>query len=178
LYQSENQVRVRRKTYSQLSGSLNPSKCVGELMLNIAAAFTLASHLPVTSALFECSMGTNSCQVCVAPVLESQLYILQTISTKHDYRLITRKTFLLLQIVLRFRFVRSRNCLPGYVRSILVEILDEARIVVGYATTRRTGIFAGGEAREIRERSGSGAGGGQQEGRNDDPKKQHLYVKT
>jgi hypothetical protein len=57
----------------------------------------------------------------------------------------------------------------------LIEVLDEARIVVGNATALRTGIFAGGEALE---RSGSGDGGDHQEGRDDDPKRQHLCVET
>lgn len=75
---------METKTHSQLSGSLNPSKCVGQSVLNIAAARTSLFHLFVQSGLSECSMGTNSCQVFVAPVRESQLYVLQTMSTKHN----------------------------------------------------------------------------------------------
>ena len=77
--------------------------------------------------------------------------------------------------MLRSRAGRLRNYLPGYVRSGLVKVLDEARIVVGNATALRTSLFAGNEARE---RSGIDDGGGQQEGRDDDPKRQHLCVKT
>ena len=94
---SEGEASVKTKTYSQLSGSLNPNKCVGQSTLNIAEASTLSFHLPVTSGLSECSMGTNSCQVCVAPVFESQLYALQPISTEHNYWPTARRIAVLLK---------------------------------------------------------------------------------
>ena len=42
-------------------------------------------------------MGTNSCQVFVAPVFESQLYALQPISTEHNYWPTARRIAVLLK---------------------------------------------------------------------------------